>query len=199
MESSGFSWEGSGKLPTPIITIVNVDNAYSTLNNLYEDFSGVQVTRKITFESFLDFNTDGTSNPDADGTAHLPIERYRIDRKTSENELLVSYQLVASIDNEGQKIPHRQFVKDYCPLVYRVYDAEGSSILPPGSSLSSYFDYTNASCPWTGGYFNEQNQSVSNPSEDICNHRLSGCQVRFGLVFEPLPFGGFPSLANIPT
>jgi lambda family phage minor tail protein L len=198
MSSSGFNWDGAGKLPTPLLTFTNVLEAFTSLNYLYDDLSGVEVTRTITFEKFLDKLRNGDPNPDADPDAHLPVEIFRIDQKTNENELEVSYQLNASIDQEGQKIPKRQFTRNYCPYLYRQYNPN----LPEGQD----FDYSNVTCPYDGSnYFDKYGNSVDDPGEDECSHQLhSGCRKRYGIPnalnqTTSIPFGGFPGLANLPT
>ena len=48
-----------------------------------------------------------------------------------------------------------------------------------------------------GPYFDELDQTVTDPSKDRCGKRLSSCEARFGPIGEPLPGWFFPGAGRI--
>ena len=89
------------------------------------------------------------------------------------------------MDQEGCQLPGRQFIKDYCTFIYRTYDA-----------ATGAFDYTNASCPYTGTtYFDAQGNAMNIAMHDRCGKRLSDCKKRFG-ERNKLYFNGFPGIGS---
>ncbi|MCG5242344.1 phage minor tail protein L [Azospirillum doebereinerae] len=177
IEAEGFEWTGSGPLPRPKIRITNVNRAFSALVGAYGDLLGAQLTRIRTFRRFLD------DQPDADPSAHFPLDIYRFDRKSVQNKVFVEWELAAAIDQQNRMLPGRQLLRDNCDRSYRRWTGSG-------------FDYSQATCPYSGAAcFNAFNEPTGNPAEDMCSQFLSGCRKRFGA--EPLPFGGFPGVASV--
>lgn len=179
IEVTGYEWNGQGAFPTPRIAITNTNLAIHAAAITYGDLLGATLTRIRTFRQYLD---DGA---EADPTAILPIDVHRIERKSNHNNVSIEWELSASIDQEGVKIPKRQILKNACTHTYRTWN---------GAS----FDYTKATCPYAGtNYFNLSGTQVLNPAEDKCSKQLgAGCRKRFGENGE-LPFRGFPGVAVI--
>ena len=114
-----------------------------------------------------------SQNPTADPNEHLADDIYYIDRKATENRLLIEFELAASFDVAGVKIPRRIVTQNACPWRYRVM-----------SDASA--------CSYTGtAYFDANDQPVATSDLDVCGKRLTSCEARFGAT--ALPFGGFPA------
>jgi lambda family phage minor tail protein L len=175
VEATGFTYEGNGQLPRPTISMSNVLSLGTTLVLEYNDLVGATVTRIRTLKKYLDASnfTSGT-NATADPFAEFPREIYIVDRKVAENRAFVSFELAASFDVAGVKLPRRQIIQNICPWTYK---GEG--------------------CGYTGAnYFDIDDNEVANVAQDVCGHRLSSCKLRFGENAE-IPYGGFPSAGLI--
>jgi lambda family phage minor tail protein L len=174
VEARGFQYEGQGSLPRPTLTVSNALSLITTLMLDHGDLVGSTVTRIRTLRKYLDaVNFTGDTNADADPFAEFPREIYQVDRKTVENREVVSFELAASFDVAGVRLPRRQIVQNVCTWTYR---GEG--------------------CGYTGlGSFDLQGNAVP-LSADICPHTIEGCKARFGTNAE-LPYGGFPSVGLI--
>lgn len=178
IEAEGFEWNGQGVLPTPKIRISNINKVASAAVIEFGDLLGSVLTRIRTFEQFLDGQVD------ADPTAIFPLDIYKVERKTAHNKAFVEWELSAAIDQEGRRLPGRQFLRDACTQTYRRY-------------VSGSFDYSNASCPYAGTtYINRQGVTVTDPSLDDCGRRLSDCRKRFGVSGE-LPTRAFPGIGKV--
>jgi len=178
--AEGFSWASGQAPPNPTLSVSNIDHALTGYILLYDSLLGAKLLRIRTFERFL----DGGLEPD--GTAHMPIDVFRLDRKVVHNETMVSWELASWIDQQGVQLPKRIVVRDYCDLVYRRWNAATSS-----------FDYSKATCPYVGTAYFDRNNVATTASADFCSHNLGGCRARF--VNANLPFGGFPGVAKFRT
>ena len=175
IEATGFTYEGGGQLPRPTISISNVLSLATTLVLEYNDLVGATVTRIRTLKKYIDaVNFTSGTNATADPYAEFPREIFIVDRKVAENRAVVSFELSATFDVAGVKLPRRQIIQNICPWTYR---GEG--------------------CGYTGtSYFDIDDNVVANVANDVCGHRLSSCKLRFGENNE-LPYGGFPSAGLI--
>lgn len=174
----GFLWDGRGGFPKPTIQVSNVANLLTALIVEFKDLCGAKVTRIRTFEQFLD---DG-SNPDPEAT--FPLDIYQIEQKTQHNRVFVEWQLSSILDQTGRQLPGRIILRDVCTHTYRIYNP-----------ATGTFDYSNASCPYTGSKsFNENDQATTAPF-DKCSKRLTGCKLRFGERGE-LKTRAFPGVAK---
>tara|TARA_Y100000114_G_scaffold145607_1_gene155450 strand:- start:3 stop:629 length:627 start_codon:yes stop_codon:yes gene_type:complete len=134
IEADGFEFNGK-QLPRPRLTISNILGTFTTiLLTLPQGLEGAKVTRIRTLERYID-NTNFTGgqillengsnlllengsaidmesglNPfgTPDPTATFPNEIYYIDRKVTENRDIIQFQLTASFDLEGVRLPKRQ-------------------------------------------------------------------------------------------
>lgn len=173
--AGGFEYEGQGQLPRPQISISNVLSLMTTLVLEYNDLVGATVKRIRTLKKYLDAsNFTSGSNATADPYASFPEEVFIIDRKVIENRELVTFELSATFDVAGVKLPRRQIVQNICPWTYK---GEGC-----GYSGTDYYDIND--------------QEVTDVADDVCSHRLTGCRARFGENGQ-LPYGGFPSAGLI--
>jgi lambda family phage minor tail protein L len=171
IQMSGFEFSAGGQLPRPQMVVSNVTGVITALVLAYNDLLGAKVTRKRTMAKYLDaINFTGGVNPNADPDAEFNDDIFFIERKTTENNQAVSFELSASFDVQGVKLPRRQIIQNICPWKYR-----------------------GAECGYTGtNYFDSNDNSVASSSLDVCGKRLSSCELRFGTNLE-LPFGGFPA------
>lgn len=169
-ELTGLEWNGSGQLPTPKLKMANINGFITALNMQYQDLLGLRITRVRTMLKYLDaINFTGNTNPTADPTAKFIDEVYYIDRKVTENNMLVEYDLVSALDISSIKLPRRLIIQNTCQWRYK--SAECGYI--PGSM------FTSMGIPTTDAML------------DICGKRLSDCKLRFGAT-NILNYGGFP-------
>ena len=134
IEADGFEFNGK-QLPRPRLTISNILGTFTTiLLTLPQGLEGAKVTRIRTLERYID-NTNFTGgqillengsnllledgnaidmesglNPfgTPDPTATFPNEVYYIDRKVTENRDIIQFELTASFDLNGVRLPKRQ-------------------------------------------------------------------------------------------
>lgn len=110
------------------------------------------------------------ANSIADDTAHFPDEIWYVDRKAVETRTHIQFELTAAHDIHGVKLPSRTVVANSCPWVYKGVEC--------GYSGSAYWDINN--------------NSVSDNSEDVCGKTFTSCELRFPEDTTESPFGGFP-------
>lgn len=170
VQVSGFEYRGQGKLPRPIIRVANVTGSISAFIRDYDDLLGCKVIRKRTFSKYLDAVNFPSGNPDADTSQQFMDDIFFIDRKVSENKILVEFELSVVFDVHGVKLPRRQIIQNVCPWKYK-------------SSECGYVP---------GLMFDSNDQPVSSATDDSCGKRIKSCKLRFG-PFSELPYGGFPA------
>lgn len=206
IEAEGFEVTGTGTIPRPTLRISNVLLVPGAIINELGDPLGAVVTRWVTFEKFLDGESD------ADAHQHFLPQIFTVERKITQNKVFVQFELSSAIDQEGRLLPRRQAVRDTCSHVYRTWD-------PSLDGGAGGFNYAGVNCPYVGfddpdplraGPFYDLNDiEVPNPEDDVCAKRLISCKKRFhvtparaiefGLAEarQPLPYWGFPALAKI--
>lgn len=141
---------------------------------VYDDSSG----NHYTYEDRVTKATPITPVP---LPKEFPSGRYILDRVAAENQIIVQFELASPFDIQGLKVPNRYIIGKYCPWEYKgVVD---------GSVKSG--------CSWEndgGPYFDIDNNSTPNASEDVCGKTIQSCKARFHNTDDsiPLPFGGFP-------
>lgn len=174
VQVEGFEISGKGSPPRPRLKVSNALSAITALLLAYRDLLGAKLTRKRTLVKYLDAaNFVGGLNPSADNTASFEDDLFYIDRKVTENRLVVEFELVSPFELQGVQLPRRQIIANTCPFIYR-----------------------SAECSYSGSnYFKSDDSPTVEASQDVCGKRLSSCKIRFGEANE-LPYGGFPS-ANL--
>jgi lambda family phage minor tail protein L len=174
VECEGFEKSGQGSLPTPTIRIARNDVVASAVI-AFNDIIGARLIRWQTFKNYLD------GQPNANPNVYFPPDIFYFDQKTR-HDTVIEWKLAASIDQQGRQIPNRVAVQNFCFWRYRIW-------------TGSTFDYTNATCPYTGGaLFDTNDQPTGDPASDKCSKKLSGCIARFG--GGQLPMGGFPGMVR---
>jgi lambda-like phage minor tail protein L len=177
IEAEGWEWTGTGVLPTPKLRIANVNRAFSALVGTYNDLLGAQVTRIRTFRRNLD------GEPDADPTAHFPLDVYRIERKATLDKTHIEWELAAVIDQEGRLLPGRQVLQGACTASYRRWTGAG-------------WDYSEATCPYAGDAGFDVHDQPTAAATDACSKRTTGCEARFGKT-AVLPTWAFPGVSRV--
>tara|TARA_R100000963_G_scaffold31540_1_gene22934 strand:+ start:875 stop:2089 length:1215 start_codon:yes stop_codon:yes gene_type:complete len=136
IQAEGFESTSRGVLPRPQLTIASQSETGSDQLALLKheirkigDIISAKVTRRRTFAKYLDvinFPMDPKASspilPDGyepDPYAELPKDIYFIERKTTENKNVLTYELSSILDLEGIKIPKRVIVADKCVWQYR--------------------------------------------------------------------------------
>lgn len=132
--ASDFRISGSNRLPTPKLSIGNIDGQLTNLSYDFEDLIGFRYWRLRTYAQYL-HSVGGVTVPTYDSTAVFTPELYYFNRKTEEDKLGVIYELASALDVEGMQIPGRRLYSNFCPFIY------GS---PECGSVSSL-----ATCPKT--------------------------------------------------
>lgn len=177
-EADGFEADSTAAFPAPTLRVSNVEFTFQSLLYGFNDLVGAEFTRIRTFRQFLD---DGI---DPDPSARFPDDIYVVNRKNRQDKIAIEWGLKSTLDHEDKFLPGRQILKTSCSQIYRVW-------------TGAAFDYTNATCPYTGGsYFDAAGNPQALPENDRCGKRLSSCKLRFG-ENAALPFGGFPGVAKL--
>lgn len=163
--ASGFERKSGGAAGRPTLTIANINSLVSGLIIEAGDLVGCEVRRYRTFRRFLDDGAEPSVND------HFPAEIWRIERKSAQNKIQVSFELAGVLDQEGAKIPKRQILRDYCSYRYRFWNKE------KGEWDIDRFD----PCPFAGqAMFTEKGEITDNPELDVCAKSISHCKLRFG-------------------
>lgn len=113
IEITGFETTTKGSIPQPELTAANVLGTLASAVGAFDDLVGAKVTRRRTLGKYLD---NGTS-PNA--SEEFPPDIYYIERKTSESNLSITWQLASKIDLEGLQLPRRVVTQNYCVWKYR--------------------------------------------------------------------------------
>jgi lambda family phage minor tail protein L len=179
VEFTDLSTNAQGQAARPKVRVANTNMIFQGIINEFGDLLGSTLTRIRTFARFLD------DQPEADPSAFMGPDIFRIEQKTNENQIFIEWELSSSIDQEGKLLPGRQILRDTCTNRYRYWNADLGA-----------FVYSKATCPYTGtAYFDALGQATTQPN-DRCGRRLSDCMKRFG-VDQPLPFAGFPGASRV--
>ena len=149
IEADGFEFDGK-QLPRPTLKISNILGTFTTLLlTLPQGLEGAKVTRIRTLERYIDHtNFDGGdivqeynsayyivqedgevidqeegTNPHGtpDATAIFPSEIFYVDRKKNETREMVAFELAASFDLDGVRLPKRQVLPADFPGVGSFY------------------------------------------------------------------------------
>lgn len=169
--AEGFDLQPS-KPPTPMLTVGNVDGSITGACLAFQDLVGATVIRHRTLGKYLDAANFGGSNPTADPTQEMPVDRWFIERKAAETNTAVQFELSSALDFGSVQLPRRVIIANQCSWTYR-----------------------SAECGYTGGPVADADDTpTSSSDQDVCGKRLSSCKLRFGQNNQ-LPYGGFPAAA----
>jgi lambda family phage minor tail protein L len=170
IEATDFEMTSDAQQPTPKLSVGNIDGSITAMCIYLDDLVGAQLTRRRTFGKYLDSLNFPDGNIFADPAQELPQEVWVVQRKSSEDNTAVEFELSSPLDFSGVQIPARVVQANNCPWAYRGLE-----------------------CGYFGGAIADTNdQPVTDISLDRCGKRLGSCQLRFG-QYQPLRFGGFPA------
>lgn len=175
----GFEYNGQGQLPQPKVRVSNATLFLAGTALANEDLIGATFIRIRTYQQFLD------GKPEADPTACYEPDVYRVDQKSEANEEFIEWTLAAAMDQQGVQLPRRLVYRDTCLLRYRRWDATKGA-----------FDYSKATCQYTGSKYLNRNRVAVAASQDVCGKCLADCRARFGQT-AVLPFGAFPGVSSV--
>ena len=177
VEITGLESTGDGRLPRPRLKVSNINLTFIAFINAYNDGLGAKVTRLRTFKRYLDDQVD------ADPSAIFPTDVFYIEQKLSQNKYTIEWELVTPVDFGNRFLPKNQ-VLQYCQHRYGLY-TDGA------------FDYSIATCPYTGtGYFKYDGTSTT-AANDMCGKKLFDCKLRYTASGDQLPFKGFPVVGQV--
>ncbi|MCU6266413.1 phage minor tail protein L [Serratia ureilytica] len=175
VEGLEISADSQGNAPK--LSVANINGLISALCLQFEDMAQAKVRIHDTLVHYLDARNFPQGNSSADPLQEK-LQVFYIDRKATENDEAVEFELSSPADLRGLRIPTRQ-IHSLCTWCSR----------------GGY--RTGKGCDYAGSrYFDDKGNPVDDPSQDRCGGLLSDCQKRFG-EHEPLPFGGFPGAALI--
>ena len=148
IDAEGFEYNPK-QLPRPTLRISNILGTFTTiLLTLPQGLEGAKVTRIRTLERYLDHtNFDGGDIVQEYDTAYYIVQEdgslisqeegtnphgtpdstatwtevFYVDRKVTENREMVSFELAASFDLEGVKLPRRQVLPEDFPGIGSFY------------------------------------------------------------------------------
>jgi len=170
VEAVGFEMTNSGEPPRPKLKILNIHGLMTALMKGAEDLVGSKLTRRRTFEKFLD------GQPEA-ADVQFPEDIFFVVQKLSETRTLVEFELGSGLDLDGVQYPRRQVMGNFCGFRYRGagcrFTSASNGILvvagPDGQPLPSVRDYVGL---WAGGVTYYVGQSV------VHNDRFWVCTVQ---------------------
>ena len=140
-----------GTIPQPSVTMSNLFGAGNLLVDDYDGLVGALLVRIMTLHRFLD---DGNT---PDGNAYITRDKFAVAQKTSHTAVSIVFKLAALWDLEGTQLPRRQILRDVCTHTYRYWDP----------SIGT-FNYSKATCPYTGGAAIDTNNNWTDYPHDQC-------------------------------
>ncbi|QIO88848.1 phage minor tail protein L [Stenotrophomonas rhizophila] len=179
IDAAGFE-RTSDQPPMPRLRVGNLDGRIGVLCQLFDDLVGARVIRRQTLVKYLDAANFPEGNPAADPNEHFQDEIWFIERKVSEDSQSIEFELTTAIDLNGEQLPGRQIIAGTCGWLIR------------GGYRGPYCTYNGSA------YFDINDNSVSDPAQDVCAGLVRSCKRRFG-ENNPLPYGGFPAAGLLRT
>lgn len=168
LQATGFAISGSGRMPTPKLSLGNVGGFITALVVFFNDLVGATVIRRRTLGKYLD------GRPEADPTQEFPPEIWFVEEKTGESSEQVVFTLSSALNFQGVQLPRRQIIANNCPWRYRGADCGYN-----GPPVADEYDII-----------------TTDASKDKCGKRVSSCQLRVAAMPEwngEIPYGGFPA------
>lgn len=171
VEVTGYEFRSSGPPPRPSVRFSNYNNAFSALVLAFDDLIGAKLTRLRTYEKYLD------GRPGADPTAVFPPDIFKIERKVTENNEVLEFELASDLDLDNVQLPKRQVFSTVCPWKYRGPECSFAGDYPVADELNVLFP--------TSGLTNRGLYVLSNTyNEDDYVYILSNGIRQYYLCFE---------------
>ena len=104
---AGNGWETSidGAAPQPTLKVSNVSRFIQSYLVTYKDLVGCKLTRKQTFDKYL----DSGSSPDSTQIFNSCV--YIISQKSHQNKLEIEFRLRSVVDAPQYRLPRRQVLR----------------------------------------------------------------------------------------
>ena len=119
VKTDGFVYNDS-KPPRPSVTFDNSDSFMSLKLKYFDNFLGYRFTRLRTFIKFIDdVNFPNDRNPHSSDRSSFPEEEYVFNKKTTENNSVVQFELSSPLDLEAANVPARDIIYNSCRWCYR--------------------------------------------------------------------------------
>lgn len=118
----GLDLDGKGTLPRGTVTFANINGFVSTLLLQYSQLNKAKFVRQRVYARYIDAtNFEGGVNPygAADPSAVFDPEIFFINRKIREDQDVVSFEVVTSLELESVKLPNRPILAMICPFRFR--------------------------------------------------------------------------------
>ncbi len=170
----GFETTSDGPSERPRLYLTNTTKAMRAAIESWNKLRGAKITRLRTFAAYLD---DGAT---PDPNAVLRRDVHYLNKVVEDNKRAICWECVPYFTFAGSKIPARQVLRGHCEWTYR-------------KRSGGAWDYSQATCPYTGSAcFDIYGNSVP-AAEDRCGKKLYHCKLRYpGQTVKP--FGGFPGV-----
>lgn len=166
VESDGFEMDGKGSLPRPRISLSNINGFVSRIVLQNENVIGAAFTRKRVYARFLDaVNFRGGVNPygTPDPEGGFEPETFYVNRKISETQQSISFELAAQIELENVTLPRRTIYAQVCPFRFRdpltcgyagapLTDSNNKTFVAYGLTLVDLGEYNSATTYNAGDY-----------------------------------------------
>lgn len=177
IQTQGFAIDPS-QPPTPTLTAGNINGRMTALCLAYQDMVGATLIRHRTLGKYLDAANFAGGNPTADPTQEIGVDAWRLQRRSSEDNTQLQWELSSALDFNGRQLPARQIIANVCGWL-----ARGG--------------YRGKFCGYIGPAVAEVDDTpTDDPSRDVCGGRLSSCKLR-QWPDGVLNYGGFPAAALI--
>ncbi len=108
----GMDLKGTDEPPRPSMTVANLRGFMSSMMQEFQDLIGAKLVRRRTMACFLD------GEPEA-GPIQFAPDIFFIERKVSEDDTFVEFELSAPTDLDGTRYPIRTVTSTYCSASYR--------------------------------------------------------------------------------
>lgn len=173
IQADGFELTSQGAGNRPTLSVSNLLGFVTAAAEEFNQLVGVTVIRRQTYARFLDAVNFKSGNPTADITQEV-VSKFVIERLSSLNAEMASFELAAPSESDGAIIPARIMLANTCCWQYR---GEGCGYT--GRAVADRFD-----------------MPTDDINKDDCSRCLTGCRARFGMT-AVLPFGGLPSADKV--
>lgn len=163
-------------------------------NGLYtnQDLLGSRVVYRRTLLKYTYKEGDTPSAP-----IEFPTAKFVIDRVSSEDNMLVAFELASPIDIEGVTVPNRVVIGKYCPWAYQGHEInyEGGCTWPT-SSRNVFYDINDNKLPTNlSTYSSIETSYTSGDRVFVYNYPVQGAKqvwkVKEGII-GTIPSGAFP-------
>lgn len=153
---TGISFTGDGQAGKPQLTVSNIDSQVSALIRSYHGLMQAKVTFWITEKSLL-----GANGAVKDGDFRKLV--YYIERPNYVDQNVARFDLTSPYDMDGIMIPAR-ITTPVCHWATRGWYKSGKGCMYDGRN----------------GYFDKDNNRVTDPSLDYCAGTVKACKLRYG-------------------